>query len=281
MKKAIIVFTKVPKVGVCKTRLTEARGGILTPEEANAFYEACILDVIDVCLSVEEEDIWICYNQDGDRSYLDSILTQVKYPLRIAGVFSDQGGSFDDCMQYATDFILKSGSDGRLADAVLISGGDLPTLQPYILREALNKLEKLSLTESGQKGAIREVRGSDGMLIGASLVEAACQEGGFSLVGLTCTTNFNFNDVFYNLEGITALDMLVTKAAKDEIPFGYVEMVPDVDIPVDLASQLPVLQGIALAAKNDPEVIVPQRTISLLDELGLKSHALPPVRETV
>jgi len=281
MKKAIICFTKVPKVGVCKTRLTEARGGILTPEEANAFYEACILDVIDVCLSVEEEDIWLCYNQDGDRSYLDSILTQLKYPKRIVGVFPDQGGSFDDCMQYATDFILKSGSDERLADAVLISGGDLPTLQPYILREALNKLEKLSLSEAGQKGAIREVRGSDGTLIGASLVEAACQEGGFSLVGLTCTTNFNFNEVFYNLNGITALDMLVTKAARDEIPFGYVEMVPDVDIPVDLASQLPVLQGIVLAAKNDPALIVPQRTISLLDDLGLQSHALPPVREIV
>lgn len=281
MKKAILVFTKVPKVGECKTRLTEARGGILTPEESNAFYEACMKDVIDVCVSVVEADVWVCYNKGGDRSYLDSLLAEVKNPQRISGVFSDQGGSFDDCMTYAAEYLLKSGAEDRLADGILISGGDLPTLQPYILQDALNKLEKLSISEAGQEKAIRTVEGSDGTLIGASLVEGACQEGGFSLVGLTCTTDFNFNEVFYNKSGITALDMLVTKAEREQIPLAYVEMVPDVDIPVDLASQLPVLQGIKLAAKYDPTIIVPQRTIRCLEEIGLQSLALPPASESV
>lgn len=281
MKKAILVFSKVPRVGDCKTRLTEARGGILTPEEANAFYEACVRDVIDVCLSVENEaDIWICYNHDGDRAYLDSLLSQVKNPSKIAGVFSDQGGSFDDCMQYATDYILKSGSDERLADALLISGGDLPTMQPYILRDALNKLERLSHCEAGQQAAIREVKDSEGHRIGAVVVEGACQEGGFSLVGITCTTNFNFHEVFYNKVGITALDMLVTKTENEQIPLAYVEEVPDIDIPVDLASQMPVLRALELSAKYDPSILVPERTIDyLFNELGLQSLAMPPARE--
>lgn len=276
MKKIILVFTKVPKVGDCKTRLTEARGGILSPEEASAFYEATVCDVIDVCMDVEEAKTWICYNQDGDREYLDSLLAQVKNSEKIAGVFPDRGGSFDNCMQYATEYILKSGGRDRLADALLISGGDLPGLQPYILREALEKLEQLSASEAGQKQAQSKAFSSDGSLIGAALVEGACQEGGFSLVGLTCTTNFNFNKVFYNMGGITALDMLAQKVAEEQIPFAYVEMVPDVDIPIDLAGCIPTLQCIELAAKFDRSLRCPRRTIDFLKEIGLQTFALPP-----
>jgi len=39
-KHAFLLFTKAPAPGVTKTRLTEARGGILTPEEAADFYRA-------------------------------------------------------------------------------------------------------------------------------------------------------------------------------------------------------------------------------------------------
>ena len=116
----------------------------------------------------------------------------------------------------------------------------------------------------------------DGTAIGAALVEGACQEGGFSLVGMTCTTNFDFYSVFYNLSGITALDMLATKAIQDDLPLAYVEEVPDIDIPVDLASQLPMLRVIEHAAKFDPSITVPHRTIQILNEMGIESVALPP-----
>lgn len=280
MKKAVIVFTKVPKVGEVKTRLTEARGGILTPEEANSLYEACLLDVIDVTLSIDNIDAWICYNQDGDRSYLDKLLSRLSGLHKLAGIFSDQGGSFNDCMQYATDFILRSGGNDRLADGLLIIGGDIPTLQPYILHDALAKLEQLSAGIAGQNAADKIVKNKDS-LIGACLIEGACQEGGFSIIGLTASTPFNFQEVFYNMDGITALDMLVNKAEKEEIPFAAVEMVPDVDIPVDLASLMPVLRALEISAKSDPSILVPQRTIGYLREIGLQSLALPPVREAV
>ncbi|HHV63704.1 MAG TPA: DUF2064 domain-containing protein [Peptococcaceae bacterium] len=280
MKKAVVVFTKVPKVGEVKTRLTEARGGILTPEEANAFYEASLLDVIDVCLSVGKVDVWICYNHDGDRTYLQSLLAEINKPQGIAGIFSDQGGSFDDCMQYASDFLLRPGKENRLADAVVIIGGDIPTLQPVILLDALEKLETLSSTEAGQKAALFNTS-REGSPIGACIVEGACQEGGFSLIGLTCTTPFNFQKVFYNMDGITALDMLVDKAEAENIPFGRVEMIPDVDIPVDLASLMPVLRALEISAKHDKSIFVPQRTIAFLREIGLQSLALPPVKEAI
>ena len=186
MKKAILIFTKVPKVGEVKTRLTEAKGGILTPAEANDLYEACLLDVIDTCFCVGDVDIWVCYNQSGDRLYLDTLLAKVNHPEKITGIFCDRGGSFDDCMQYATDYILKDGSDQRFADGLIIIGGDLPTLQPVILKDALEKLERLSLSEPGQKSAVKKIE-TQGSLIGTALIEGACQDGGFSLVGLTCT----------------------------------------------------------------------------------------------
>lgn len=276
MKKAMVVFTKVPKVGEVKTRLTEARGGILTPEEANSLYEACLLDVIDICLSLQEVEVWICYNHNGDRTDLDSLLSQVSDPQKIRGVFHDQGGSFDDCIQYSADFILKSGAPDRLADGVLIIGGDLPSLQPSILKDALTKLESLSNTKAGRDAAVKFAKNEP--YVGAAIVEGACQEGGFSIVGFTYSTPFDFQKVFYNLAGITALDMLVDKAEAKKIPLGVVEMVPDLDIPVDLASAMPVLRSLQLAAQNDMSILVPKRIISFLQEMGLQSMALPPAR---
>lgn len=280
MKKAMLVFTKVPKIGEVKTRLTEARGGILTPEEANSLYESCILDVIDVCLSIDEADLYICYNQEGDRSYFDSILAGVSNPQKIAGVFPDQGDHFNERIQYATDYILKDGQDDRLADAILIIGGDLPCLQPHTIRQAFAKMETLSSSEAGQKAACRKLEVNNSLL-GACIVEGACQEGGYSLVGFTSTTPINFQDMFYNMDGITALDMLVNKAEAKQIPLAFLEMVPDVDIPVDLASIMPLLRALVTAAKSDPTLMIPQRTMACLEQIGLQSVTLPAIRDSI
>ncbi|MBP2652760.1 MAG: hypothetical protein H6Q73_329 [Firmicutes bacterium] len=273
MRNAIVVFTKVPKAGETKTRLTTQRGGVLTPEEAQSFYEACLLDVINSCTAARSGDVWICYNSDGDRDYLDELLTGVAEPEKIKGIYCDHGGTFDECMQYAADYILKKDDENRLADGVVIVGGDLPGLQPAIVRQAVNKLTRLALSSNSlvaAKKADEEV--------GAAVVEGACQEGGFSIIGYTYTTPFNFERVFYNQEGITALDMVVDKAEAGKIPFAFVEMVPDVDIPVDLASMIPVVKGIQLAACYDKEVLMPVNIIKMLEELGLGASAPPPRR---
>ncbi|SMC37737.1 TIGR04282 family arsenosugar biosynthesis glycosyltransferase [Sporomusa malonica] len=276
MRNAIVVFTKVPKAGETKTRLTTNRGGVLTPEEAMALYEGCVLDVINVCLAAGSGDVFVCYNHDGDRECLENLLNRTADRSQIREVFADQGGNFDQCMQYAADYILKNGSANRLADSVIIVGGDLPSLQPAIIKDALRKLEYLASTDSGLLTAER--RENTALNIGAALVEGACQEGGFSLVGYTCTTPFSFDRVFYNTEGITALDMLVSKAIQENIPFGVVEAAPDVDIPVDLASMIPVIKALQLAARHDESIKVPVNTLEVLGKSGLESSALPPQR---
>lgn len=272
MQNTVIVFTKVPKAGETKTRLTTERDGILTQEEAKDLYEGCLLDVINACLAADCGDVRICYNRGGDRVYLESLLSRTAGRDQIKEVFCDEGGSFDQCMQFAVNYIFRDGS-GRLADSLIIVGGDLPTLQPAIVREAFGKMVRLAATEEGRgAGRVKEAQ------VGASLVEGACQEGGFSIIGYTYNTPFEFDQVFYNKEGITALDMALLKARERGIPFGYVEMVADVDIPVDLAGMIPAVRGIQLAACYDSEVMLPVNTIRALDEIGLEATAPPPKR---
>jgi len=276
MRNTLVVFTKVPKMGDTKTRLTTSRGGILTLEEAMLFYEGSLLDVVNVCLLADIGDVWVCYNKDGDREYLEKIFRQLDAAPQIKDMYPDEGGSFDNCMQYAADYILKNGAADRISDSVIIVGGDIPSLQPLILKDALGKMTKLAMSEAGKKAAQKKDPACPD--IGAVLMEGACQEGGFSIVGYTCSTPFNFDKVFYNAEGITALDMLVQKAVAKNIPFAVVEAVPDVDIPVDLASLIPVLNALEIASEHDENIIVPANTMRFLKEVGLNSSAFPPER---
>jgi len=273
MRTAIVVFTKVPKAGVTKTRLTTDRGGVLTAQEAKDLYEGCLLDVINSCIAAESGDVLICYNHDGDLEYLKKLLANVSDYKKISAFFSDQGGTFDECMQYAGDYILKNGSKDRLADGILIIGGDLPSLQPAIVRESVTRLTRLALSKAGLAAA-KDRRES----VGAAIVEGACQEGGFSIIGYTYNTPFEFDKVFYNMDGITALDMVLRKSREHGTPFNSVQMVPDVDIPVDLAGMIPVVRGLELAARYDDEVLIPANTIKVLEEIGLQATAPPPQR---
>ncbi|HEX3012415.1 MAG TPA: DUF2064 domain-containing protein [Syntrophomonadaceae bacterium] len=273
MKKAICVFTKVPRVGDIKTRLTTEKGGILDPEEAKDFYEAVLLDVIDAAVACEDCDVYVVHNKTGDREYLDNLFKGLSDPSAIKGIFKDQGGTFDECIQYAADTILKNGSEDRLADALLLVGGDLPSLQSQYLQQAFAKLEKMAMSPEGLKIARK-----NGVSLGAGLVEGSCQEGGFSIVGFTCTTPFDFHGVFYNQDGVTALDALVEKAADGQIPFALIQNVPDVDIPVDMASMIPELKALELASKYDPQIKPAKRVLGWLEELGITTSTGVPHR---
>lgn len=270
MRNAIVVFTKVPKAGDSKTRLTTDRGGILTREEAKEFYIASLLDVVDCCVSSNSCDVYICYDKGGDRSYLSTVLTAAADPHAIKDVFPDNGGTFDKGMQYAVDHILKNGAPSRLADTVLIIGGDIPTLQQETIRKAVRTLETLAALDRNPPA------GGGESSVGSAMVVSADQECGFNMLGYTCATPFNFDGVFYNQDGVTALDMVTYKAMEQQIPFGILEIVPDVDVPVDLAGFISVVKVMQLAAKYDSSVLLPKRTIKVLEALGLEASAPVP-----
>lgn len=268
MRNSVVVFTKVPQAGMTKTRLTAERGGIFTEQEAKEFYEASLLDVIDSCIS-SQTDVYVCHDRAGDAAYLKQVLQGVSEPGSIKEVFPDRGGTFDKGMQYAADYLLKRRKGGRRADSVLIVGGDMPSLQPATIRTALQKLELLA----GSSPATKKKRSSS---IGAAMVVSADQECGFNILGYTCGTPFNFDGVFYNQDGITALDMISHKASEQNIPLGILEIVPDVDVPVDLAGFISVAKTMQLAQRHDPTVVAPRRTIKVLEMLGIEASAPVP-----
>jgi len=273
MRNAIVVFTKVPKAGETKTRLTTDRGGIFTPEEAQEFYEACLLDVIDSCVASGCCEVYICHNQRGDGHYLKRLLETISEPRGIKEIFSDAGGSFDQAMQYAANYIMKAGGPDRLADSILIVGGDMPCLQPATIQAAVNKLEIIASSPQALECA-RLRKGCTS--IGAAIIESADQAGGFNIIGLTCTTPFTFDGVFYNQEGVTVLDMVVRKALERKIPLSLVEMVPDIDIPEDLGGLIPVMNTLQLAQQYDVTAVAPKRTIKFLQDMGIESTAPVP-----
>ncbi|MBU2702345.1 glycosyltransferase A (GT-A) superfamily protein (DUF2064 family) [Sporomusaceae bacterium BoRhaA] len=274
MRNAVVIFTKVPKEGETKTRLTIDCGGIFTPVEAKKFYEACLLDVVDQCIVSNCGDVYICYNQLGDRSYLKQLIATVSAPEAIKEMFPDQGGCFDAAMQYAADYILRDGRDERLADSIFIVGGDMPGLQSATLQDAVKKLEKLALSQSAFD-CVKRCEGSRSN-IGAAMVESADQAGGFNIIGYTCTTPFNFEQLFYNMEGATVLDLVVQKAMENAIPLSLLEMVPDIDIPEDLGGFIPIMNTLKLAEHYDSQIVSPKRTIKILQEMGIESAAKVP-----
>jgi len=268
MRNAVVVFTKVPETGKTKTRLTVDQGGVFTPEEAKEFYEASLLDVIDCCIAAACCDLYVCHDREGDGEYLKRLLQGVSRPDAIMEVFADKGETFDKGMQYAADHVLKKRGGTRLAESVLIVGGDMPSLQPSTLQAAVRKLETLA----GGQGRLGTAS------VGPAMVVSADQECGFNILGYTCTTPFTFDGVFYNRDGITALDMISYKAAGQGIPLGILEIVPDVDVPVDLAGFISVVKTMQLAEKHDLSLLPPRRTIKVLEKLGIEASA--PVPQT-
>jgi len=259
MPKALLIFSKAPVVGITKTRLTVQRGGTLTPEQAAALYEACLLDVMATGATAlercradgQEYDLLVSCSPAEECPLLLKTLNRLPDWARPAHVLCDQGNSFDEHMDDAVQQVLARGYA-----AVVVIGGDLPMLQPETIQQAFHWLDRLN----GPRGA---------------LVLAPCQEGGVSLVGLTGETPFSFRGAFYNPAGVTALEALVEKAATADIPLALLETISDVDYPVDLASLIPTLQAMTYAAEFQAGIVVPQHTLNLVAKLGLAARAYP------
>lgn len=273
MKTAVVIFTKVPKAGDTKTRLSIDKGGIFTLEEAAAFYRASLLDVLDSCIAADCAELYICQNLNGDQNLMEELVKETSDPQAIREIFKDQGGHFDEGMQYAIDYILKGGGRERLADSVIIVGGDNPSIQPKTLQEAVKKLEGLASSKDALECAMKYNQSEILPDVGAAIIESIDQEGGFNLIGYTYSTPFSFDGVFYNQDGVTALDMIAQKAAQRNIPISIVEMITDVDLPTDLASLIPVLNTLKLAAQYDETVFLPKRVMGFLTDLEIKTTA--------
>lgn len=265
-KKALIFFTKVPTPGLTKTRLTKEHGGIFTSEEAAKFYRAVMLDTAEVGFrSLEQlQTLAASSQQDMDYDFVISSTPEQDHP-RLKEIFeeldqrqvelkfiADCGQNFNEHFNDAFQQLWKLGYDSAVA-----IGGDQPQMTTANIMLAFQWLDRFQ--QSHQKG----------------LVHCPCQACGVSLVGLTKDTPIDFEGVFYNTDGISALDAIINICSDKGIPVAALETVADIDNVEDLAHALSLAHSQSYTANFQPEVVVPQRFIDWAKETGL-SVTTPP-----
>lgn len=267
-KNALLLFSKAPAAGKTKTRLTEARGGIFTPEEAADFYKQMFLDVAAVSFEALKElnskevssgncsaqyDFVMSCPSIEDQRKLEELFGDMQPDAGPIIFINDRGRNFnehfDDAFRQLFDRGYKS---------VVAIGGDLPTMSINHIVQAFQWLGRFDLLSD---------RGG--------FVQAPCQACGVSLVGYTATTPIDSAGVYYNQDGIPALDAYIAKAAEKGIPVAALEPVPDVDDTSDLAHTISLLRALAYSNKYQPGVFMAKRTLKWLDEAML-TVATPP-----
>ena len=267
-KHAFLLFTKAPIPGLTKTRLTEARGGILTPQESASFYTSTLLDVAEIGFRALEQlnqpsetngnppdqyDLIICSSPPNEQQVIEELFeTHGPWPAPISYI-NDHGANFDEHFDDAFQQLFAQGYH-----SVVSIGGDLPTMPVDHLVQAFRWLEYFdSFSETG------------------GFVQAPCQACGVSLVGYTRHTPMDSQGVFYNLNGVPALDAYTVKAQERNVPVALLSPVADVDDIEDLAHTISIMRAIAYSSTYQPDLFVPARTLNWVGFMGIEISTPP------
>lgn len=157
MKKALIIFTRVPEPGKTKTRLQS----LLTENEAAMVHEAILTDQKKLCTS-SEWDTFVYYTPERGKERIKQLLPQAKDYIPQQEV--EFGTRMKNCIQH----VLESGYD-----ACSLIGTDIPALDANIIRHAFEILEK------------------------KQVVIGATEDLGYYLIGMTQVYEDIFKDQIY------------------------------------------------------------------------------------
>ncbi len=260
-KHALSLFTKKPQPGTTKTRLTVKHGGSLSDEEAADFYRATVLDVATAALEAlrlcqqkppdnlgnSTYELCISCSSDNDRQGLQGLFDCSFSEALNAKYIVDHGENFD---QHFNSHYHQLFDQGYYS--VICIGGDLPTISPGFIYGAFEKLSFLE-KETG-KGA---------------MVIAPCQAAGVSLVGLTRDAPMDFSGVFYNMDGVPALDAITKIASERQIPMALLGTQADVDNMEDMGHAIALIQAMHYASGFSPDSYFPEHTLSWINKIGL------------
>ncbi len=271
-KHALLLFSKPPVPGLVKTRLTRQHGGGLTEEQSAEFFRRSIYDVSELCMHALIELQWandaaVAADPEATKVTYDFFVSSTSeesvelmratydeigpWPMEIHYLI-DSGKTFDDHFDDAFAQLFSMGYEN-----IVSVGGDIPLLPKTHISQSFQWLEYFQ--EQGTPG----------------FVQAPCQECGTSLVGFSNNTPINNQGVYYNLDGLAALDAYVAKIKEKDIPSVFLSPVSDVDLMSDLAHAISCLRAIELAAPYQPELFVPRRVIDWIDYMGFRVSTPP------
>lgn len=264
-KHAFMFFTKAPTPGLTKTRLTSARGGFLTPEEATDLYCAVMLDVAEIGHAALEQlnaaahdkgdkyDFVVCSTPASDMGHL-RLIFEASFPWPIQYI-TDNGKNFNEHFDDGFKQLWKLGYHSAVS-----IGGDLPSMPVSHIVRAFQWLAYFdSAYETG------------------GLVFCPCQACGVSLVGLTEKTPMDFDGVFYNPDGTPALDAITALSAARGIPAAALDPVSDIDNAEDLAHALSLARSHAYVSRFQPEIMAPKRFLAWADKTGIVVNTPPNI----
>jgi len=262
-KHAFMFFTKAPTPGLTKTRLTSAKGGFLTPQEATDLYCAVMLDVAETGHAALEQlnraahdkgdkyDFFVCSSPASDLDRVRRIFeASFVWPIQY---ITDHGKNFNEHFDDGFKQLWKLGYHSAVS-----IGGDLPSMPVSHIVRAFQWLAYFdSVYETG------------------GLVFCPCQACGVSLVGLTEKTPMDFDGVFYNLDGTPALDAITALSEARGIPAAALDPVSDIDNAEDLAHALSLARSHAYVSRFQPEITAPKRFLAWADATGIVVNTPP------
>lgn len=271
-KEALLLFSKPPIPGMVKTRLTKEHGGFLTAEQAAEFFKRSLFDVAEASMHAlfelqYENDALVAEDPDADKITYDFFISTTPaknvelmketfdsigpWPMEIHYI-TDAGSTFDDHFDDAFRQIFDLGYE-----SIVSVGGDIPTMPKSHVKQAFNWLEYFQ--GSGTPG----------------FVQAPCQECGTSLVGFSYNTPINHQGVYYNMNGVPALDAYMAKVREKNIPSAYFPPIADIDERTDLAHAISCMRAIELAAPTQLDLFIPRRVLEWVDFMGIRVSTPP------
>ena len=265
-KNTVLLFSKLPEVGLVKTRLTTLKDGWFEPEVASALYHCMLFDVVEIICAaladLEEAeangDVRDTYelvistaparNLEPMRKLFEDAGT---WPREIVFI-NDEGSNFDEHYNHAFQQAWDRG-----ADCILSMGADMPALTKSDVKFGFEQLHKL-----------------DGLPNGG-IVLAPDQEMGVSVVGWTRDTDFSHTGVFYNQTGLTVLPAYIEKARSSNLPVLWLPPIPDVDTMADFYHNVTLVEALCYCADFD-DICPPWRTAQALEEIGFSHIYVAP-----
>ena len=265
-KNTVLLFSKLPEVGLVKTRLTTLKDGWFEPEVASALYHCMLFDVVEIICAaladLEEADakgdVRDTYelvistaparNLEPMRKLFEDAGT---WPREIVFI-DDEGSNFDEHYNHAFPHAWDRG-----ADCILSMGADMPALTQSDVKFGFEQLHKLDALPNG------------------GIVLAPDQEMGVSVVGWTRNTDFSHTGVFYNQTGLTVLPAYIEKARLGNLPVLWLPPIPDVDTMADFYHNVTLVEALCYCADFD-DVCPPWRTAQALEEIGFSHIYVAP-----
>ncbi|MBO4364738.1 MAG: DUF2064 domain-containing protein, partial [Eggerthellaceae bacterium] len=207
-KNVVLLFSKLPEVGLVKTRLTTLKDGIFTPETAATLYHCMLFDVVEIIMAafddleaanvaetagatdatdvaeavVDTDELVISTTPAQNAEALRKLFADAGEWPREFTVIVDEGANFDEHYNHSFEQCWGLG-----ADCILSMGADMPALTKSDVKFGFEQLHRLDSVPGG------------------GIVLAPDQEMGVSVVGWTRQTDFSHTGVFYNVDGLTVL----------------------------------------------------------------------------